>query len=86
MRSLDDIKGNGMNRRLARQYYWAVQSTVVCSKGLRSAAMANKNVSRSNLFMYTAISPGHIAVVGVCLDMMPSRGGDYTRTQEVDHG
>lgn len=86
MRNLDGINGNGMNRRFARQYYWAVQSTLVCSKGLTSAAMANKNISRSNLFMCTAISPGHTAVVGVCLDMMPSRGGDHTRTQEVDHG
>ncbi len=36
--------------------------------------------------MRVAIVPGHTTVVGVCLDMMPSRSEDHMRIQEVNHG
>jgi hypothetical protein len=48
--------------------------------------LQSQSIKRGNLSRRFIIVPGHTAVVGVCLAMMPSRGGKHTCVKEVDHG
>jgi hypothetical protein len=79
----DDINGDRMNRRFARLRR-AVEARSSAQSGDDQQQWSSKSIRRNNLLV--TIVPGHVVVVGVCLNMMPSRGGDHTRIQEVDHG
>jgi hypothetical protein len=79
----NDINGSGMRRRFARRP-WALGARSPARMGYDQPQWPAKSIRRNNLSI--AIVPGHTAVVGVCLNMMPSRGVDHTRIQEVDHG